>query len=33
MFKDLNTNQGLKPWRVESCFLFYCHSFNIYWGF
>ncbi len=22
MFKDLNTNQGLKPWRVESVFYF-----------
>ncbi len=22
MLKDLNTNQGLKPWRVES--VFYC---------
>ncbi len=22
MFKDLNTNQGLRPWRIES--VFYC---------
>ncbi|EEH32196.1 membrane protein [Borreliella burgdorferi 29805] len=21
MLKDLNTNQGLKPWRVESVFI------------